>query len=153
MRNALPSPFTLKKNILYAYTYIYTDTHINTYMYKHMCQSVVSDSLWPDGLQPTRFHYPWNSLGKNTGVFYILTKYWSGQPFPSTVDLPNPGTELMSPALQTDFLPSGSPGKPFMHLHILIFSLQDIMIMFSYYRIFLLGWFHFFFFLLLGTTI
>ena len=29
---------------------------------------VVSDSLWPCGLQPTRLLCPWNSPGKNTGV-------------------------------------------------------------------------------------
>ena len=30
--------------------------------------SVVSDSLWPYGLQPTRLLCPWDSPGKNTGV-------------------------------------------------------------------------------------
>ena len=30
--------------------------------------SVVSNSLLPHGLQPTRLLCPWNSLGKNTGV-------------------------------------------------------------------------------------
>ena len=30
--------------------------------------SVVSDSLRPQGLQPPRLFYPWNSPGKNTGV-------------------------------------------------------------------------------------
>ena len=33
-------------------------------------------------------------------------EYWSGLPFPSLGDLPNPGTEPGSPALQTDALPS-----------------------------------------------
>ena len=35
-------------------------------------------------------------------------EYWSGLPFPSPGDLPNPGTEpasLVSPALQADSLP------------------------------------------------
>ena len=31
-------------------------------------------------------------------------EYWSGLPFPSPRDLPNPGTELMSPSLQVDAL-------------------------------------------------
>ena len=31
-------------------------------------------------------------------------EYWSGLPFPSPGDLPNPGTEPGSPALQTDTL-------------------------------------------------
>ena len=30
--------------------------------------SVVSDSLWPHGLYPTRLLCPWDSPGKNTGV-------------------------------------------------------------------------------------
>ena len=39
-------------------------------------------------------------------------EYWSGLPFPSPGDLPNPGIELGSPVLQTDALPSEPPGKP-----------------------------------------
>ena len=34
-------------------------------------------------------------------------EYWSGLPFPSPRDLPHPGTEPGSPALQVDSLPSG----------------------------------------------
>ena len=33
-------------------------------------------------------------------------------PFPSPGDLPNPGIEPTSPALQVDSLPSEAPGKP-----------------------------------------
>ena len=39
-------------------------------------------------------------------------EYWSGLPFPSPGDLPNPGIEPGSPALQADALPSEPPGKP-----------------------------------------
>ena len=39
-------------------------------------------------------------------------EYWSGLPFPSPGDLPNPGIEPGSPALQADTLPSELPGKP-----------------------------------------
>ena len=42
-------------------------------------------------------------------------KYWSGQPFPSPEDLPDPGIKpasLLSPAWQTGSLPSAPPGKP-----------------------------------------
>ena len=39
-------------------------------------------------------------------------EYWSGLPCPSPGDLPNPGIELRSPALQADSLPSEPPGKP-----------------------------------------
>ena len=39
-------------------------------------------------------------------------EYWSGLPFPSPGDLPNPGIEPRSPALRTDVLTSQLPGKP-----------------------------------------
>ena len=39
-------------------------------------------------------------------------EYWSGLPFPSPGDLPHPGTEPRSPALQADALPSELQGKP-----------------------------------------
>ena len=38
-------------------------------------------------------------------------EYWSGSPFPSAGDLPDPGIESGSPALQADSLPTESPGK------------------------------------------
>ena len=37
---------------------------------------------------------------------------WSGLPFPSPGDLPDPGVKPRSPALQADALPSEPPGKP-----------------------------------------
>ena len=37
---------------------------------------------------------------------------WSGLPFPSPGDLPDPGIEPGSPTLQADALPSELPGKP-----------------------------------------
>ena len=39
-------------------------------------------------------------------------EYWSGWPFPPPGNLPNPGIEPRSPALQADSLLSESPGKP-----------------------------------------
>ena len=74
----------------------------------HMCHvlfscSVVSDSLRPHGLQPTRLLCPWG-LSRQ--------EYWSGLPYLPPGDLPNPGMELRSPALQVDSLPAELPGKP-----------------------------------------
>ena len=37
---------------------------------------------------------------------------WSGLPFSSPGDLPNPGMEPRSPAMQADSLPAEPPGKP-----------------------------------------
>ena len=39
-------------------------------------------------------------------------EYWSGLPFPSPEDLPNPETEPGSPVLQADSLLTEPPGKP-----------------------------------------
>ena len=39
-------------------------------------------------------------------------EYWSGLPFPSPEDLPNPGVEPRSPALLADALLSEPPGNP-----------------------------------------
>ena len=38
-------------------------------------------------------------------------EYWSGLPFPSPGDIPDPGIELGSPALKADTLTSEPPGK------------------------------------------
>ena len=39
-------------------------------------------------------------------------EYWSGQPFPSPGDLPNPGIEPRSRALQANSVPAEPQGKP-----------------------------------------
>ena len=59
--------------------------------------------LRPHGLQPARLFCPWGSPGKSTGV---------GCHFLFRGNLPNPGIEPKSPALQEDSLPSEQPGKP-----------------------------------------
>ena len=51
-------------------------------------------------------------------IGFSRQEYWSGLPFPSPGDLPNPGIEPGSPALQADALSSEPPGvagvkKPF----------------------------------------
>ena len=100
-------------------------------------RSVVSDSLRLHGINS-----PWNSPGQNTGVsnrsllqgifptpgsnpgllhcwqiLYQLShqgspKILSGYHIPSPGDLPDPGIDLGSPALQADSLPAELPGKP-----------------------------------------
>ena len=57
---------------------------------------------------------------------------WSGWPFPPPGDLPNPGTEPRSPALQVDALPAQPQGKPknievgFLSLLQRIFQTQEL---------------------------
>ena len=50
---------------------------------------------------------------------------WSGLPFPSPADLPNPGTEPGSPNLKADSLPSEPPGKPTLHFQRWMDTLLD----------------------------
>ena len=44
-------------------------------------------------------------------------EYWSGLPFPSPGDLPNPGIEPSSPALKADALRFEPPGKPSLNIN------------------------------------
>ena len=54
-------------------------------------------------------------------------EYWSGLPFPSPGDLPDPGIEPGSPALQADTLPSEPPG----HMTVSVKGLVNHVIYFS----------------------
>ena len=59
------------------------------------------------------FAIPWTvayQAPPSTG--FSRQEYWSGLPFPSPGDLPDPGIEPRSPALQADTLTSEPPGKP-----------------------------------------
>ena len=45
-------------------------------------------------------------------IGFSRQEYWSGLPFPSPGDLPNPGIEPRFPTLQADSLPTELQGKP-----------------------------------------
>ena len=73
--------------------------------------SVVSNSLLPYGLLPTRILCPWDSPGKNN---------WSRLPSSPPGALPNPGIKPVSPkspALAGGFFYPKPPGKPFIQEH------------------------------------
>ena len=55
----------------------------------------MSDSLWPHGLYIA--HQAPLSMG------FSRQEYWSGLPFPSPGDLPDPGVKPRCPTLQADF--------------------------------------------------
>ena len=58
------------------------------------------------------FVTPWTvAYHAPLSVGFSRQEYWSGLPFPSPGDLPNPGIEPGSPALQADALSSEPPGK------------------------------------------
>ena len=59
------------------------------------------------------FAIPWTVVYQaSLSMGFSRQVYWSGLPFPSLGDPPDPGIEPRSPALQADSLPSEQPGKP-----------------------------------------
>ena len=100
--------FATRANWEIPYTPFYT--HTNGCRKKHrachvVCQSVMSDSAtsWAVARQAP------------LSMEFSRQDYQNEQPFPSLGDLPNPGIEPRSPALQGDSLPFELPGKPIQH--------------------------------------
>ena len=89
-----------------------------------MCVSVshlvMSDSLPPYGLCVAQ--------KAPLCMEFSRQEYWSGLPFPSPGDLPNPGIEPGSPTLQVDSLPSEPPGMPQLFFSSLFMSLMQIQV-------------------------
>ena len=55
---------------------------------------------------------PWNlACPVPLSMEFSRVEYWSGLPFSSPGDLPDPGIKPQCPALQADSLPSEPPGK------------------------------------------
>ena len=62
------------------------------------------------------FATPWTvACQAPPSLGFSRQEYWSGLLFPSPGDLPNPGMNPGSPALQADSLSSEPPGKPNKH--------------------------------------
>ena len=58
------------------------------------------------------FATPWTVAHQTLlSMGFPRTEYWSGLPFPSLGDLPNPRIEPRFPALQADSLPAKPQGK------------------------------------------
>ena len=57
---------------------------------------------------------PMNCIARQAplSMGFSRQEYWSGLPFPSPGDLPDPGIEAGSPALQADSSSSEPSGKP-----------------------------------------
>ena len=59
------------------------------------------------------FETPWTVADQAPpSMGFSRQEYWSGLPFPSSGNLPDPGIELKSPAWQVDSLPLSHPGCP-----------------------------------------
>ena len=63
------------------------------------------------------FATPW-TIARQAPLFmrFPRQEYWSGLPFRSPGDLPNPGIEPVSPALLVDSLPLSLQGSPDMYV-------------------------------------
>ena len=60
----------------------------------------------------TSFAIPWTVARQAPpSMRFPGQEYWSGLPFPSPGDLPDPGTESSSPALAGGFFTTEPPGK------------------------------------------
>ena len=58
------------------------------------------------------FATPWTvAYQASPSMGFSRQEYWSGLPFPSPGDLPDPGIEPGSPALEADALTSEPPGN------------------------------------------
>ena len=128
-----------KENVVYIfYTNTHTHTHIHTHsgmLLSHKKEQNIAICSNMDGLKD--YHAKWSQPEKDKyhDITYVKLKslsrvrlfvtpwtkqclelsrpeYWSGLPFPSPGDLPNPGIEPKSPMLQADSLPAEPPGKP-----------------------------------------
>ena len=60
---------------------------------------------------------PWTVASQAPlSVGFSMQESWSGLPSPPPGDLPDPGMESESPAVQVDSLPTDPPGKPPPHV-------------------------------------
>ena len=68
------------------------------------------------------FVTPWTvTYQASLSMGFSRQEYWSGLPFPSRVDLPDPGIEPKSPILQAVALLSEPPGKLLAWLGVFLF--------------------------------
>ena len=73
------------------------------------------------------FEIPWTVAHKAPlSVVFSRQERWSGWPFPSPGDLPDPGIEPGSPTLKTDPLPPDQPGKRIRYITCIYFTVSII---------------------------
>ena len=115
---------TSKTTIRQRYHSTKVTVHLIDAYYGNMCQKDAFEFAWPltgHNIWVLWLRVKWKSLS-HVWLFatpwtiqsmeFSRPEYWSGQPFPSPGDLPNPGIELRSLALQVDSFPAEPQGKP-----------------------------------------
>ena len=85
------------------------------------------------------FTTPWTAAYQAPpSMGFSRQECWSGLPFPSPGDLPNPGIEPRSPTLQADALPSEPPGKPIISIdkpsNMSLITFETFLVLESYYQ-------------------
>ena len=83
----------------------------------------------------------WTIAHQARSMQFSRQEYWSGLPFPSPGDLPDPGIEVRSPVQHTDSLqaePSGNPNSSindsiflFIYIEALLFDIYTLNILSS----------------------
>ena len=94
---------------------------------------------WPLYISHARlFVTPWTSAHQSPlSMGFSRQEYWSGLPFPSPGDLPNPGIKLGSPTLQADSLPSEPSRKPLLYGLIHLINAKVLVTQFHFWLVFL----------------
>ena len=77
---------------------------INSLSFSDLCVCVLVAQSRPKFCDPRDCSLPGSSVHE-----FSRQEYWSGKPFPSPGDLPDPGIEPRFPSLQADSLPSEPP--------------------------------------------
>ena len=81
--------------------------HSTCYVYVYMLWLLFSHSVTSNSA------IPWTvACQVSLATALPRQEYWSGLPFPFPGDLPQPGIQLASPALASEFLTTEPPGKP-----------------------------------------
>ena len=91
----------------------------STYLYLILHHLFVVQSI----IRSNSFVTPWTVAHQAPlSMGFLRQEYWSGLPFPSPRDLPDPGIELMSSALAVEFFISEPPGKPTSFVYLIVIS-------------------------------
>ena len=76
-------------------------------MINQLCTCMLSRSVMSNSATPHTV-----ALQAPLSMEFSQQEYWSGLPFPSTEDLPNPGIKLVSPALAGRVFATEPPRRP-----------------------------------------
>ena len=104
-------------------THTHTHTHTHIYIHTQTCTYGHAQSI----CQVRLFATPWTiAYQAPLSIDFSKQEYWSGQPFPTPGNLPDPdpGIEPASPvslALAGIFFTTEPPGKPYMYVCIYVY--------------------------------